>query len=586
MSFGKTVNLGNSIIGVSILSMPYCFVQSGLLLSVLLIILSGFLTRLSCHFLLKSAFYSKRRSFELMVYDVLGSVGRLLVEIGLIGFLLGTCVAYFIMIGDLAPKIISEMFDLKFDRQLRILTVSFLSLFVALPLSLLRRVDSLTSFSLLSMGLYACLILKLMFETTDKLKLEPIGAEKLDKISYWNISGLLTTFPIFSMAMSCQTSLFEIFDSSVINSDLDTIKRDNGIIRQAIYMCSFAYITVGLLGYMAFHEQMLCGNILLAFPPSLTTTLTKIGFIVTLLMSFPLCLFPCRTSVHSLTFGKFKRSVSFQPLPTSAAAAASLVVGMSDGLTDSFSGNKSNGFVNHTFKDHDDRHEKINTYSNNCDINDKNNNSGKLPFQSLADLGQENNNNNNCFSSTKGFISSSSNHHRLSASSTNHLKLTAINGRNVINDKSTSIKNNSNSYASLLDYDDDEHDDISTTSLMDNNNYNNQTHGQPHGAIGGQSTTRLYISDNQFKILTVILIIITVILSLIFPHIEFILGIIGSTAGTTVCFILPAFTFIKIGEYTKIELILARMLLFIGLAMLVFCTYSTLHGASLKSPTD
>lgn len=531
MSFGKTVNLGNSIIGVSILAMPYCFVQSGVILSILLIVLSGFLTRLSCHFLLKSAFISRRRSFELMVHDVLGSTGRLMVELGLIGFLLGTCVAYFIMIGDLAPKILSELLDLKYDRHLRLMTVLFLSMFVALPLSLLKSVDSLTSFSLLSMILYCCLILKLMFETTDKLTidLDKIGPDKLEKFNYWNISGLLTTFPIFSMAMSCQTSLFEIFDSSVIISDLDAIKRDNGIIKKSIYLCSFVYITVGLLGYMAFHEQTLYGNILLAFPPSLTTTLTKIGFIITLLMSFPLCLFPCRTSVHSLTIGKVKKSANFQPLPTSASAAT--LVGM-------------------VAIDHG-------SYPNNI-------------TKTIADCDNDNNNEKDQTNGNNGsHLQNTTTNRTLSANLHNH----QINNNHL---KTSSINNNQISYTSLLDDSDILVDQLTppSPSLISNVNTN--------------LPSRLYISDFHFRLLTVILIAITVVLSLMFPHIEFILGIIGSTAGTTVCFILPAYTFIRLGGHTKTELILAKILLLIGLAMLVFCSYSTIHNAKLSNnvPTE
>lgn len=529
MSFGKTVNLGNSIIGVSILAMPYCFAQSGLLLSILLIVLSGFLTRLSCHFLLKAAFLSRRRSFELMVQDVLGSTGRLLVELGLIGFLLGTCVAYFIMIGDLAPKIVAELLDIKYTRQLRIISILALSIFIALPLSLLKRVDSLTSFSLLSMILYSCLILKLMFETTDKLRIDKKDPDKLQNISYWNVAGLLRTFPIFSMAMSCQTSLFEIFDNTVITSDLDAIKRDNGIIKKAIYMCSFVYITVGLLGYMAFHDQTLYGNILLAFPPSLTTTLTKVGFIVTLLMSFPLCLFPCRTSVYSLTIEKLRKSANFQAVPTTIGGTT--LVGMT-ALTDNSTSNTAKEIE--------------------CD-NDKNNNTNGVI-------------NNNQFATTNGNHGSNGSQTTLSSTTnrilTNHQKLgnLATNG-------------DSYSYTSLLeDYNDDSHDPVNLQRVTSSNYTSNLNHNSLPQA------SKLYISDFQFKLLTVILIGITVVFSLIFPHIEFILGIIGSTAGTTVCFILPAYTFIRIGEHTKTELFLARLLLLIGLAMLVFCSYSTIRN--------
>lgn len=541
MSFGKTVNLGNSIIGVSILAMPYCFVQSGLLLSILLIVLSGILTRLSCHFLLKSAFISRRRSFELMVHDVLGSTGRFMVEIGLIGFLLGTCVAYFIMIGDLAPKVISDLFDIKYSHHLRIISILFLSLFVALPLSLLKKVDSLTSFSLLSMILYSCLILKLMCETTDKLMLiDKIGSEKLNKISYWNTSGLLTTFPIFSMAMSCQTSLFEIFDSSVINNDLDTIKRDNSIIKKAIYMCSFVYIIVGLLGYMAFHEQTLYGNILLAFPPSLTTTLTKVGFIVTLLMSFPLCLFPCRTSFHSLTVGKMRKSANFQPLPTSAPETTLVGIGGSD---------NNCGYIKTAKAGTGCDNDKNNNNSNNYNIN--NNINTDIKDNNFTSINYANGSNNASLSTATNRLSN------------NHLKPCLI---------------NNSSYTSLLSDDDISMDELGVQA--NGNNFSSQNSNTQ------QLPSRLYISDFQFRFLTVILIFVTVILSLMFPHIEFILGIIGSTAGTTVCFILPAYTFIKIGEHSKTELFLARMLLVIGLKMLIFCTYSTIHNASLSAPIE
>lgn len=542
MTFGKTLNLGNSIIGVSILAMPYCFVQSGLLLSIVLIVFSGFLTRLSCHFLLKSALISRRRNFELIVNDVLGTKGRSLVEIGLIGFLLGSCVAYFIMIGDLAPRIVSELFDLKYSRQLRIVSVIFVTIFVILPLSLLRSVDSLTSCSLMAMVLYTSLIIKLMAEATDKLMNEDnkIVADKFVNISYWNISGLLTTFPIFCMAMSCQTSLFEIFEQHVILDDIDALKRDNTVIKKAIYMCTFVYITVGLLGYMAFHDQTLYGNILLAFPPSLTTTLTKIGFVTSLLISFPLCLFPCRTSVHSLFIGKMRKT-AFQQL--NEHTSPTTMIGMS-GADDCC----SNGDYNKTF-----------AYSKD------DNNNGSTNGHSLH-------------STTT--INGSRNLNQLKSNLNSHI--------NNFNDNN---HYNMKTYTSLLNDDDgDDIDNLTKTNVgMSFNGIKQKITNDIISINSAQHNTlpsKLYISDTHFKILTVTLLIITVILSLMFPHIEFILGIIFSTAGTTVCFILPAYTFIKIGEHSKIELFLARTLLLIGLAMLIFCTYTTIHNANLNATNE
>lgn len=518
MTFSKTVNLGNSIIGVSILAMPYCFVRSGPILSIILLVISGLLTRLSCDLLLKSALISKRCSFELIVQDILGSFGRLLVEVGLIGFLLGTCVAYFIMIGDLAPRLLVDIFDLKYDKNLRAITIIVLSLFIVMPLSLLRRVDSLTSFSLISMVFYSCLVVKLMSETVDKFTLEEIKADNLDRIVYWDTSGLLTTFPIFSMAMSCQTSLFEVLDNSAVS--IDTIGRDNNIIKKAIYMCSFVYIVVGLLGFMAFHDQTPSGNILLAFPASPTTTLTKVGFIISLLLSFPLCLFPCRTSVHSLLMGKFNRSPAFVMLNSESK---STTIGIDSG---------------------DKKAVSKGSKTTNCDTLRKN----KLM----------------CFEKENVDIKMT------------EFREQFIPARSAIDTDQTSIKNNhmrlnimneGHTYTSLLDYDDD--------SIL------NDVKDDGHSMIA----PRLYISDWQFRILTAFLITTTIVLSLMFPNIEFILGIIGSTAGTSVCFVLPAYTFIKIGAHTGTELFLSRILLTVGLAMLIFCTYSTIHNANLQAPT-
>lgn len=523
MSFGKILNLGSSIIGVSIVAMPYCFVKGGILLSIILILVSACFTRLSCHFLLKSAFLLRRRSFELMVHDVLGTTGKFMVKIGLVSytlFLFGTCVAYFILIGDLSP-VIAELLDIKYNRELRTITIIVLGLFVALPLCLLKNVDSLTSFSFLSMFLYSCLILKLMLETTDKLMDISVAQEKYNKVKFWDISGLLTTFPIFSLALSCQSSLFEL----LLNDHVGTLKKNNRIIRQAVYFCSFVYITIGLLGYMAFYNPQpnitkkssatnqsteevaainsipIATNILLSFRPSLSTTLTRLGFIVSLLMSFPLCLFPCRTSVHSLIVSHMRKS-NFQSLP---------MTGLQDEPhNDTFIDNNTKETNNENL---DDNLTNIKTVRHS--VHNDNDDSKSIPYNDIP---------------TKSLFPD-------------------LYDKSAIVDSSVNTGNNQLS-----------------------SNY--------------QPQAKIYMSDLQFRFITIILITTTIFISVMIPNIEFILGLIGSTVGTTVCFILPAYTFLKLGEHSFIELLLARLLLFIGLTMLIFCSWSTIHNSNFSISSE
>ena len=46
------------------------------------------------------------------------------------------------------------------------------------------------------------------------------------------------------------------------------------------------------------------GNILTAFPDSFGVELTKMGFALSVAVSFPMVIFPCRTSIHSILFAR------------------------------------------------------------------------------------------------------------------------------------------------------------------------------------------------------------------------------------------------------------------------------------------
>ena len=66
MTFRSVITLANSIIGVSILAMPFCFKQCGIVLATLMILLSGVVVKVSCHFMIKAALIARRRNYELL----------------------------------------------------------------------------------------------------------------------------------------------------------------------------------------------------------------------------------------------------------------------------------------------------------------------------------------------------------------------------------------------------------------------------------------------------------------------------------------------------------------------------------------
>lgn len=300
---GQSITLANSIIGVGILAMPFCFQQCGVVLATLILLSMGLVSRLCCYFLLKSALIARRRNFEFLAFHVFGSTGKLLVELGIIGFLMGTCIAYFVVVGDLGPQIVSKIFNINQSHILRTAIMVIVSLVCVLPLGLLRNVDSLSNVSAATICFYFCLVIKVIAEAASQM----FSSENSDwhtRIEMWKPSGLLQCVPIFSMALFCQTQLFEIFESLPSVS----LEKMNIVTKNAINICTGVYFTLGLFGYIAFSSQNISGNILISLSPTMASDVIKLGFVMSVAFSFPLIIFPCRASLYSFLYKKVHSS--------------------------------------------------------------------------------------------------------------------------------------------------------------------------------------------------------------------------------------------------------------------------------------
>ncbi|XP_016990757.2 putative sodium-coupled neutral amino acid transporter 10 [Drosophila rhopaloa] len=292
------MTLANSIIGVGILAMPFCFQKCGILLSIVLLVLSNAITRVCCHYLIKTSLLTRRKSFEMLGLHAFGASGKLLVELCIIGYLIGTCITYFVVVGDLGPQIIAKIFTLNVAEHLhlRSLVMVVVTVVCIVPLGMLRNVDSLSAVCTASIGFYVCLIFKIVLEAQPHIT----ANDWTEKVLYWEPAGVLQCLPIFSMALSCQMQLFEVFES-INNQSLDKL---NGIVRNATWICTFVYISVGFFGYVAFCTHTFSGNILVNLSTSFGSDIIKIGFVLSIAFSFPLVIFPCRASLYSLLYRK------------------------------------------------------------------------------------------------------------------------------------------------------------------------------------------------------------------------------------------------------------------------------------------
>lgn len=92
---------------------------------------------------------------------------------------------------------------------------------------------------------------------------------------------------------------------------------------------------MGVFGYVAFYDEALEGNILVSFPSTFLALIMQIGFLLSVILSYPLLVFPCRFSIYALFFAHEDDKSSMTTIPhrqfyliTCGIVLSTLVVGI------------------------------------------------------------------------------------------------------------------------------------------------------------------------------------------------------------------------------------------------------------------
>ncbi|XP_046572862.1 putative sodium-coupled neutral amino acid transporter 10 isoform X5 [Haliotis rubra] len=293
------LNLGNSIIGVAVLAMPFCFKQCGIILGIVLLLFCTWLTLVSCQLLMRAAAVSRKRSYEFLAYYTFGAAGKFVIEVGLIGLQIGTLIAQIVVIGDLGPAIISKVLGIENTPSLRTYLIVFLCLCVGLPLGLLKDLRSVSNASTICICFYTVFVFYVLTLSGPNLW----TGSWYHNVAFWRPEGLFQTLPIFSLSFGCQTQLFLLYDAL----PEPTLKSINGVTSSAVNLCAVAYLLVGFFGYIAFYDKDIGGDIITLFPSTFFADMMKLLFVVSIAVTFPLIIFPCRASLYTLLFPQQKQ---------------------------------------------------------------------------------------------------------------------------------------------------------------------------------------------------------------------------------------------------------------------------------------
>ncbi|CAG5106877.1 Oidioi.mRNA.OKI2018_I69.chr1.g3040.t2.cds [Oikopleura dioica] len=285
------VNLINSVVGVGILAIPFCFKQCGLLLGALVLAFAGYATYSSVALLLHAAVSKSKHNYEYLCKACFGGTGKFGVEFAQIGLMLGTCIAFYVVISGLLTEVYVGFFETEEnpvdENSIQKRLVLCLGVFVVYPLGVLRELSAIAKFAYFSSCFYVFFLLVLTFNSVAG------GFASFDWIQEVKC-GVFKVLPIFALSFTCQSQFFVIYASISDATSFQMLR----IMRKTICIVGFVYIYVGFFGYSLFQEEVK-GNMLLNFPRDIVLQFTKLGFAMSVIVGFPLMIYPCRQSIFT-----------------------------------------------------------------------------------------------------------------------------------------------------------------------------------------------------------------------------------------------------------------------------------------------
>ena len=327
---GSVFNLCSATLGAGALALPYAFSRAGWLLGFFMLIVGAIGTIFSIRMLVVARDLTGYNSYEDLTVKLFCRKMGLFVEVNIIVFCFGTGVAYLIAVGDILEPVFENTglgpwiagikpgtpWDEESRRHVRVLAMSIFFAVLMFPLSLLERINSLRFTSFFGVFSICYLVFATVYHSTNTMIQEGFDVTWGEaKLINFNILDFAQAMPIIMFAFTCQVNVFSIYDEL----ERPSPRRMGKVTNWAIFVCIAVYALTGMFGSLLYHKDT-NPNILNNFladqakhradnnsdeeggGQNLILLLSLVAMALTIVMAFPLVVFPCRYTLDVVLY--------------------------------------------------------------------------------------------------------------------------------------------------------------------------------------------------------------------------------------------------------------------------------------------
>ena len=254
---GSTFQLANCAIGAGVLAFPYAFANCGLAIGPLLLVYLALTVGVTQLVVIKASAETGAASYEDMVRIVLGKGWGTVLEVVVLLYQFGACVAYLDVVADQGTSIMcaygySTFGDLCDGSQflLRAILVAAIAFGFCLPFSIPRRIDTLAKISMV--GVLAPMIMSTAIVVLGVLDMTDRGLEQVFYKIKWvpdsqtGVHDVLKSVPIILFALQSHIVTPSVYQE--MKPEIKSVKNLSKGMFFAYTMVLSVYMIVGIFG--------------------------------------------------------------------------------------------------------------------------------------------------------------------------------------------------------------------------------------------------------------------------------------------------------------------------------------------------